>query len=158
MAERFHYEGYHKIPSYCYIEIYKHEQVTIVIATEPDADESSGTSVTNRAEQIATKACHVYNIPHDKLVWIEHYQAHHPIRENETWDLVTFDREEAPVRGYWDHPRGEIVFTKPKWYHLSTEQKDRLIEKGDTAVLREQIAAMNIGLLQKTPDDDDIPF
>lgn len=135
--ERFDYEGYHKIPSFCFIEIYAHEKVTVVIATEPDYDtEDSGTSITNRAEHIATRVCQQHNIEMIKLVWIEHYDRQVKIGKKETWDLVTFTREKTPVRGYWEYPRGQMVFTSPKWQPLSEEQKDRLVT-GDLDVFKE---------------------
>ena len=139
MSERFDYEGYHKIPSFCYIEIHNHENCTVVIATEPDYDEDgAGTSVTNRAEHIATEVCKHYDIPQDKLVWIEHYdrKGYASDDRDETWDLCTFKREKTPTRDYWDYPRGEMVFTSPKWQPLTPEQKDRLVA-GDLEVYKE---------------------
>ena len=139
MAERFDYQGLHKTPSFCYIDIHKHENCTVVIATEPDYDEEdAGTSVTNYAEHIATEICKAHEIPMLKLVWIEHYdhQSFHSRDREETWDLVLFKRERTPVRGYWDYPSGEMVFTSPKWQHLTVEQKDRLVA-GDLTVFKE---------------------
>ena len=139
MSERFDYEGYHKIPSFCYIDIHKNEKFTVVVATEPDYDEEgAGASVTNRAEHIATEVCKKYDIPQEKLVWIEHYDYRDDSvgDREETWDLVSFNSERTPIRGYWDYPRGEMVFTSPKWQHLSVEQKDRLVA-GDLTVFKE---------------------
>ena len=140
MAERFDYKGYHGCESHCLIDLYRHpNDLTVVVATEPDYDvEDSGTSVTNAAEHIATEVCKQYNIPMLKLVFIEHYdyQSFHSRGREETWDLVTFTRERAPVRGHWDYPRGEMVFTTAKWQPLSVEQKDRLIA-GDLSVFKE---------------------
>ena len=139
MAERFNYEGYQKISSFCYISIHRNENYTVVIATEPDYDEEgSGTSVTNRAEHIATEVCKRYAIPQDTLVWIEHYDRtkFKYDDEQETWDLVSFNREKTPIRGYWEYPRGERVFISPKWQPLTAAQKDRLIA-GDLTVFKE---------------------
>ena len=136
--ERFDYEGYHKIPSFCYIELHKLENdVTVVVATEPNYnEEGSGTSVTNRAEHIATAVCEQYQIPMAKLIWIEHYNQRTLIGKEESWDLVSFTREKTPVRGYWDRPSGQMVFTSPKWQHLDPKQKDRIIQ-GDLTVFKE---------------------
>lgn len=140
MSERFDYEGYHKIPSFCYIDIHKNDNFTVIIATEPDYDEEgAGTSVTNRAEHIATEVCKQYEIPQEKLAWIEHYdRSKFELNDEheETWDLVSFSRQKTPTRDYWDYPRGEMVFTSPKWQHLTEEQKDRLVA-GDLGVFKE---------------------
>ena len=136
MSERFDYEGYHKCKSHCLIEIHKHEKCTVVIATE--ADDNEGTSVTNMAEHIATEVCKAHEIPMLQLVWIEHY-SHESFRSrdrDETWDLATFKRERTPVRGYWDYPSGQMVFTSPKWQPLTVAQKDRLVA-GDLTVFKE---------------------
>ena len=126
--QKFNYEGYHKIPSFCYIDIYRYPNFTIVIATEPDYnEEGSGTSITNRAEHIATEVSKKYNIPMIELTWIEHYNRVSNIKKEETWDLVFFNREKTPVRGYWGYPNGEMVFTNPQWYHITSEQKNNLI-------------------------------
>ena len=95
--------------------------------------------MTNYAEHIATEVCKQYEIPMLKLVWIEHYDRtkfKYDDEHEETWDLCSFTRERTPVRGYWDYPSGEMVFTSPKWQHLSVEQKDRLVE-GDLTVFKE---------------------
>ena len=139
MAERFGYKGYGSIPSFCYIDIHRTENFTVVIATEPDYDEEgAGTSVTNYAEHIATEVCKQYNIPQEKLVWIEHYDRKRTtLREaRETWDLCAFKRERTPVRGYWDYPSGDMVFTSTKWQPLTVERKNRLIA-GDMTVFKE---------------------
>ena len=139
MDKRFDYEGYHKIPSFCYIDIHENKDFTVVIATEPHHDEEgAGTSVTNCAEHIATEVCKKFDIPMEKLIWIEHYgrESFHSRDREETWDLVSFKREQAPVRGFWDYPRGEMVFTSPKWQPLTVEQKDRFVD-GDFTVFRE---------------------
>lgn len=136
--EVFNYEGYHKTPSFCYIEFHKLENdVTVVVATEPGYhEEGSGTSITNRAEHIATKVSREKNIPMLKLIWIEHYNAVPLIDKEETWDLVSFQRQRTPVRGYFERPNGEMVFVSPKWQRLTVEQKDRIIQ-GDLTVFEE---------------------
>ena len=140
MSERFDYKGYHGTPSFCYLDVHRHKKCTVVIATEPDYDEEgAGTSVTNMAEHIATEVCKAYDIPQEKLVWIEHYDRtkyKYGDEQAETWDLVSFSREKTPVRGYWDYPSGEMVFISPKWQHLTVEQKDCLVA-GDLEVFKE---------------------
>ena len=57
-----------------------------VIATElPD---NPGMSITNAAASIAMQVCQYYEIPLDRLIWIEHYPKE-PNHE-ETYDLVHF--------------------------------------------------------------------
>ena len=139
MSEHFDFQGVHKTPSFCYIEVYRHEDCVVVIATNPDYDEEgAGTSVTNYAEHIATEVCKAYEIPQDKLVWIEHYDRKRSYLRtpSETWDLVSFKREKTPVRGYWEYPSGAMVFTSPKWQALTEEQKTRLVD-GDLSVFKE---------------------
>ena len=140
MSERFDYEGYHKIPSFCYIDIHKNENFTVVIATEPDYDEEgAGTSVTNRAEHIATEVCKRYEIPMLKLVFIEHYDRSKfklDDEHEETWDLVSFSREKTPIRDYWNYHAERWCAPLQKWQHLEVEQKDRLVA-GDLTVFQE---------------------
>lgn len=140
MSERFDFQGLHKCPSFCYIDIHRHEECVVVIATNPqDNEEGAGTSVTNYAEHIATEVCKSYDIPQDKLVWIEHYDYRNRSyrrTQEETWDLVSFKRERTPIRGYWDYPSNEMVFTSPKWQPLTVEQKDRIVD-GDLSVFKE---------------------
>ena len=60
--------------------------------------------------------------------------VHVTARKLGTW--VSFKRERTPVRGYWDTPSGQLVFTSPKWQHLTVDQKDRLVA-GDLTVFKE---------------------
>ena len=129
--ERFEYDGYYGIPSFCHIEQYKLEDNVVVVATEPEG--YSGTSITNRAEYIATKVCDTHNIPFPKLIWIEHYNR---IFGKETWDLVIFKIEKGSLEKYPKELNDKLVFVSPTWGHLTPEQKDRIIQ-GDLTALEE---------------------
>jgi hypothetical protein len=99
------YKGFHGFDSHCDIQI----NGNVVIATELNSNK--GTSVTNFAEYLATEICKKYNIPMEKLVWIEHYEAHGD------YDLVTFTID------------GD-KFTSPKWTRISEEKAKQIFSAG----------------------------
>jgi hypothetical protein len=116
----FEYKGFGIHDSFCEVEIWEHDNKFLVILTEP-CTESSGTSVTNACEDIATK---LYNQPgvfpketqiHD-IIWIEHY----PERGfPETYDLIEFNMTNID----------ETKFAMPNWKHIGeTLTKEKRLE------------------------------
>lgn len=89
----YHYKGFFGCDSQCDIELHRHKDFDVIVATEISSNE--GTSITNMAEQLATLVCKAFDIVPARLVWIEHYPER-PIgtRESfkESFDLVNFTR------------------------------------------------------------------
>lgn len=121
--DRFEYKGFGIHDSWCFIEVYIHNQKCLVIMTEPNSDTPSGTSVTNACEDIATD---IYNELHlfediypENIIWVEHYCPEGSRK------LDTYDRIDLHYDG------GK--FTYPIWEHLtegtfSDEDKLNLLE------------------------------
>lgn len=85
---------------------------TTVIASElPD---NPGTSVTNMAEELATRVCRENNISPHWLLWIEHYPKSES-REDATWTEVAFTFD-------WGRSGFPCKFSTPKWWRLSDAQ------------------------------------
>lgn len=105
--KKYHYKGYHNCNSVCGLTIIGNT----VIVTE--LNENQGTSITNMAEDLATKICKEFNILPENLVWIERYSEDPTsfskrLREG-TYDLVSFDFK-----------NGE--FSHPTWKNISEDQ------------------------------------
>lgn len=68
----FEYPGYQQAPSFCNVDVYRREdEQYVIVATELAAN--PGTSVTNRCEIIATMIAKHFDIPSDRLIFIEQY-------------------------------------------------------------------------------------
>jgi len=90
--------------------------------TEPKIEESSGTSVTNACEDIATDLYneHMSDVNPEDIIWVEHYFGE-GIRQGDTYDRIYL------------HYDGE-KFTYPEWEYLtvgtfSDEDKLKLLEE-----------------------------
>lgn len=104
----------------------------VVIVSEPDQAGYDGPSVTNNIEQIAGEVVMRYTLPSSQTVFIEHYPPEaepavpaKPRGERETFDLVTFDREDPEPRlvlGRWILQIGE-----PGWQHIERADVELLI-------------------------------
>ena len=111
------YRGYWGRPAKCGLEVYRHENFTLVIATE--LNDNPGTSITNMAEPLATEVCKDLGVPARSMVWVEHYpgpaRGLAPSWVKEHWDLTQF---------YLDVPNGR--FLAPAWFRLSVDQVEQL--------------------------------
>ncbi len=109
----------------------------VVIVSEPDQAGYDGPSVTNNIEQIAGEVVMRYTLPSSQTVFIEHYPPEaepavpaKPRGERETFDLVTFDREDPEPRlvlGRWILQIGE-----PGWQHIERADVELLIGRSTT--------------------------
>lgn len=77
----------------------------VVVVSEPDRADYEGPSVTNNIEQIAGEVVMRFALPSSQVVFIEYYPPEvepaasaEPRGERETFDLVTFDRENPEPR------------------------------------------------------------
>lgn len=109
--------GYGMHPSKCRIRVYDEPVHTVVIAS--DLGSGSGTSVTNAAEDIASKVCSVYDINPQRMTWVEHYprRGEYP----DTFDLVEFT---ILPRTQW---QGGKVVSSPSWSPLTKKKVAAMI-------------------------------
>jgi len=107
----YRYRGLHGCHCKCGLRItaLADGRVAVICTELPD---NPGTSVTNYAEQLATLVCAERGIAPEKLVWIEHYQAHKHHRKPD-WDLVTFKVacRQGPA----------VLFDEPDWRPMRPE-------------------------------------
>lgn len=104
----------------------------VVIVSEPDQAGYDGPSVTNNIEQIAGEVVMRFALPSSQTVFIEHYSPAaepaapaKPRGERETFDLVTFDRQDPEPRlvlRRWILELGE-----PGWQHIERADVELLI-------------------------------
>jgi hypothetical protein len=78
----------------------------VVVATEiPD---NPGTSITNAVPKLAADVCKTFDLPHEAMVWIEHYP-----RDNRGYKHDTFDLVKMEYRG--------TKWSTPTWKRLQTD-------------------------------------
>ena len=114
---RVDYRGFGVHESFCHVEILNEDDKYVVIMTEP-ATESSGTSVTNACETIATQLYHrgLVGDNLDNVFWIEHYSKERGFPE--TYDGIEFD---------YDARTKELK--NPEWFHIGEELTDDKIKE-----------------------------
>jgi hypothetical protein len=78
-----------------------------------------GNSITNCVEWLCFQVCERYDIPPDRLVWIEHYDYYEPPE----WNLVTF--EKSPPKHLFLNPSWTTM-TAEMWRNLRLRPKTRL--------------------------------
>lgn len=78
-----------------------------------------GNSITNCVEELCFQVCERFNLPANKLVWIEHYD-NDLIDE---WKMVTF--ETCPPDGPFENPTWEKM-TPARWKRLQLKPKKKL--------------------------------
>jgi len=78
-----------------------------------------GMSITNCVETLVFQVCERFEIPADKLVWLEHYDSRH----HDEWNWVTFKVQ--PPRGLFADPSWEPM-TKAMWEDLRLRPKKRM--------------------------------
>ena len=78
-----------------------------------------GRSITNSVEDIAFQVCDRFEIPAERLVWLEHYDYD----ETNEWSLVTFGQ--IPPAGPFADPKWHEM-TKGRWKDLRLWPKKQL--------------------------------
>lgn len=110
--DRFSYRGYHGSQAHCHIDIYRAEKGVeihglLVVMTE--AEDNTGTSITNAAETIATSIARGFPRSHARITWMEHSLAQ-PRVQAEHDALVTFEWYEGiAVHGRFLPISGELA-------------------------------------------------
>lgn len=129
MAKRGEYEYEYKpkssgIYARCNLKLYDNDRGSIVILTElPD---NPGQSVTNAAEEIATKAVGDFNLNPQATVWVEHYPERRTIKHGR--ELVADKEEWAEVTFKWTHlSNDEWVASDPQWNHVTRSDVEDLV-------------------------------
>lgn len=112
---RFNYKGFGGCDCHCYIKVNHH----VVICTE--APDNEGTSITNLAEAVAQAVSVAYNIPFNRLIWIEHYPHNSFSSISETFDRVEFDISRESRNG--------LYLNSPKWTPLDRDQAFKMLEE-----------------------------
>lgn len=108
----FPYTGYGTINSVCGVFVLRHAKPVAVVLTE--LPNNPGTSVTNRAEKIASLVRAKYLNTHldpAAIRWIEHYPPGRGISAHESFDWLTFD---------WNAKTSE--YSNPRWTRLSNDE------------------------------------
>lgn len=118
-GDRTEYAGYYGGTAHCLVLV----NGSTVICTQPW--DNDGLSVTNGAEDIATKVCHARGISMDKLTWIEHYIGYNSKGKLEhRFDLVVF--EVISAEPHIGRPDGLPHFRRPKWSYLEPLAAEKL--------------------------------
>jgi hypothetical protein len=103
--EFFAYKAGNRFDGVCLIERIDIPDGRIVVACIQFAG-NPGQSITNCVEELCFQVCERFEIPADRLVWLEHYDYD----EDGEWSMVTFDR--IPPHG---------PFADPKWVDMTPE-------------------------------------
>lgn len=118
--EYFAYKSGNRADGVCLIERIDLPDGRIVVACIQTAG-NPGQSITNCVEELAIQVCERFDIPADKLIWLEHYDQ--DISDPDEWRLVTF--ETMPPGGMFENPRWTVV-TPDIWSSLRLRPKKRL--------------------------------
>lgn len=106
----------------CLIERIDLPDGRIVVACIQTAG-NPGTSITNSVESICFQVCERFDIPADRLVWLEHYDDNHYT----DWSMVMF--EQKPPSFPFGNPKW-IDMTPELWRQLGLKPRKRLNKEG----------------------------
>lgn len=128
--EILHYGGLHGCHSQCRIRRFRHEDRTVIVATE--LADNRGTSITNMAEHLCDSMLSFAGDP-AIWTWIEHYPArgNHGHRISESFTRVTFQEAPGATRTH-RHFLGHVYecscgrFHHPTWQSITREEVERL--------------------------------
>ena len=126
------FPGFHGCESRCRVRVFlpaegSGSDAYIVLAT--DDDQAQGTSVTNAAEIIAAVACQRFNLPPERLEFIEHYDYRHrpgganAFGEAENFARISFSRATAAALPGALSP----TLGLPSWQHTDRVSVEELI-------------------------------
>jgi len=103
--EFFAYKSGNRCDGVCLVERIDLPDGRIVIACIETAG-NPGNSITNNVEMLCFQVCERFDIPAERLVWLEHYDYD----EDAEWSMVTFQRRPP------EHP-----FEDPRWTTMNPE-------------------------------------
>jgi hypothetical protein len=116
--EYFAYKAGNRADGVCLIERINLPDGRIVIACIETAG-NPGCSITNTVEELCFQVCERFEIPPDKVVWLEHYDY---INEDE-WSMVTFGH--VPPKRPFSDPTW-VDMTPKLWQDLRLKPKRKL--------------------------------
>jgi hypothetical protein len=116
--EIFAYKGSNRFDGVCLIERIDLPDGRIVIVCIAIIG-NPGSSITNSVETLCFQVCQRFNIPADKLIWIEHYDYFEP----QEWKLVTF--EKVPPNDLFSNPRWTPISSE-MWKNMRLQPKAKL--------------------------------
>src|SRR5439155_24185587 len=82
-----------------------------------------GNSVTNCVEELSFQVCERFEIPADRLVWLEHYDQYN---QGADWNLITFAKR--PPDNPFEGPRWTKM-TPDHWRDLQLKPKSKLTRR-----------------------------
>jgi hypothetical protein len=124
VPEFFAYKAGNGADGVCLIERVDLPDGRIVIACIETAG-NGGMSITNCVEELCFQVCERFEIPADRLVWLEHYDYD----EKCEWSVVTF--AQTPPHGPFANPTWAEM-TPRLWHELRLKPKKRLTKwRGD---------------------------
>jgi hypothetical protein len=113
--ELFAYKAGNRADGVCLIERVDLPDGRIVVAAIEIAG-NPGLSITNAVEELCFQVCQRFNIPAERLIWLEHYDYD----EDSSWNMVTFARQ-PPDRPFEEPEWTEM--TPRLWRHLRLKPK-----------------------------------
>ena len=114
----FAYKAGNGADGVCLIERVNLPDGRIVIACIQTAG-NPGLSITNGVEELCFQVCERFEIPANRLVWLEHYDYD----EKGEWNMVTF--EQTPPQGPFANPKW-VDMTPELWRDLRLKPKKKL--------------------------------
>jgi hypothetical protein len=102
-----------RTPTVCEVDKAEASGLTVVMVSELPCGQNPGMSITNAAETIATFVCRRFDIPHDKLIYLEHWpvNAYETGRkEQASFDMVVFRSQNGALHN-------------PHWRPLTDDEK-----------------------------------
>jgi hypothetical protein len=116
--ELFAYKAGNGADSVCLIErIDLPDGRIVVVCIQPAG--SPGQSITNAVEEIAFQVCERFELPAERLVWLEHYDQFEP----QEWRMVTFTQ--SPPSGPFEGPNWTTM-TTDMWRRLALRPRKKL--------------------------------
>lgn len=116
--EYFAYKSSNRADGVCLIERIDLPDGRIIVACIETAG-NPGQSITNCVEELCFQVCERFEIPADRLVWLEHYDY----EKNQEWSMLTF--EQMPPQGPFADPKW-IEMTPELWRELRLQPKKKL--------------------------------
>lgn len=116
--EFFAYKAGNRADGVCLIERIDLPDGRIVIACVETAG-NPGNSITNCVEELCFQVCERFEIPANRLVWLQHYDYD----EDQEWDMVSFTQ--IPPHGPFANPKW-VTMTPEMWRSLMLKPKKKL--------------------------------
>lgn len=114
----FAYKSGNRCDGVCLIERIDLPDGRIVIACI-EATGNPGNSITNCVEDLCFQVCETFDIPAERLVWLEHYDYD----DDGEWSMVTFERR--PPQNPFENPKWTAM-TPGMWRSLALKPRRKM--------------------------------